>query len=133
MASTVVAPAGVSIATKCTATFQSWLEEEEEEWRLGQKLAAACPKEFMCPISLDIMSDPIVLVRTAASVNVTIKFDGQDLLHLLHHRTLCDVRSPVVEDTINAGCAIVSPMGYIWESRSACSSSGSQGPLIRGV
>ena len=43
--------------------FQSWLADEEEEWRLSQRLEASCPKEFKCPISLDIMQDPIILVR----------------------------------------------------------------------
>jgi hypothetical protein len=46
------------------AAFQSWLEEEEEEWRISQRLTATCPAEFICPISLDIMVEPVVLVRS---------------------------------------------------------------------
>ncbi len=49
------------------AAFQTWLEEEEEEWRVGQKLAATCPAEFICPISLDMMTEPVILVGTAAA------------------------------------------------------------------
>lgn len=45
-----------------TDAFQSWLEEEEEDWKLGQMLAATCPAEFICPISLDIMEEPVILV-----------------------------------------------------------------------
>ncbi|EIE23667.1 U-box-domain-containing protein [Coccomyxa subellipsoidea C-169] len=46
------------------AAFQTWLEEEEEEWRVGQKLAATCPAEFICPISLDMMTEPVILAET---------------------------------------------------------------------
>ncbi len=56
-------PSAFSQASTGAAAFQSWLEEEEEEWCLGRMLEANCPKEFICPISLDIMSDPIILVR----------------------------------------------------------------------
>ena len=56
-------PSAFSVASTGAAAFQTWLEEEEEEWRLAQRLEANCPKEFMCPISLDIMSDPVILVR----------------------------------------------------------------------
>ena len=57
------APSAFSVASTGAAAFQSWLEEEEEEWRLGRMLEAKCPKEFTCPISLDIMADPVILVR----------------------------------------------------------------------
>ena len=56
-------PSAFSVASTGAAAFQTWLEEEEEEWRLAQRLEANCPKEFVCPISLDIMSDPVILVR----------------------------------------------------------------------
>ena len=56
-------PPGVSAASTGAVAFQSWLADEEEEWRLSQRLEASCPKEFKCPISLDIMQDPIILVR----------------------------------------------------------------------
>ena len=56
-------PPGVSVASTGAVAFQSWLADEEEEWRLSQRLEASCPKEFKCPISLDIMQDPIILVR----------------------------------------------------------------------
>ena len=45
-----------------STAFQAWLDEEEEEWRIGQRLAATCPAEFICPISLDIMMEPVILV-----------------------------------------------------------------------
>lgn len=45
-----------------STAFQAWLDEEEEEWRIGQRLAATCPAEFICPISLDIMTEPVILV-----------------------------------------------------------------------
>ena len=56
-------PPGVGAASTGAVAFQSWLADEEEEWRLSQRLEASCPKEFKCPISLDIMQDPIILVR----------------------------------------------------------------------
>ena len=56
-------PSGVGIASSGAVAFQSWLADEEEEWRLSQQLETNCPKEFKCPISLDIMQDPIILVR----------------------------------------------------------------------
>ena len=56
-------PQAVSAASIGAVAFQSWLADEEEEWRLSQRLEASCPKEFKCPISLDIMQDPIILVR----------------------------------------------------------------------
>ena len=43
-------------------TFDLWLEEEEEQLQLGQALLSACPAEFLCPISLDIMTEPVILV-----------------------------------------------------------------------
>ncbi|BDA47586.1 probable protein SENSITIVITY TO RED LIGHT REDUCED 1 at N-terminal half [Coccomyxa sp. Obi] len=47
-----------------STAFQAWLDEEEEEWRIGQRLAATCPAEFICPISLDIMTEPVILAET---------------------------------------------------------------------
>ncbi len=55
-------PSAFSVASTGAAAFQSWLMEEEEEWRIGRLLEAKCPKEFICPISLDIMADPVILV-----------------------------------------------------------------------
>lgn len=52
------------------SAFQKWLEEEEEDWKLGQKLSATCPAEFICPISLDIMTEPVILV-SPTGFNVT--------------------------------------------------------------
>ena len=46
--------------------------EEEEEWRMGRLLEAKCPKEFICPISLDIMADPVILVRFTPSSECAI-------------------------------------------------------------
>ena len=46
-------------------TFELWLEEEEEHLQLGQMLLSACPAEFLCPISLDIMAEPVILVSAA--------------------------------------------------------------------
>ena len=45
-------------------TFELWLEEDEEQLQLGQMLLSACPAEFLCPISLDIMVEPIILVTS---------------------------------------------------------------------
>lgn len=63
--------------TAGAAAFQAWLEEEEEEWIIGQKLAATCPAEFICPISLDIMTEPVILVGPAAlSCHATVVDDA---------------------------------------------------------
>lgn len=64
-------PSAFTGASTGAAVFQSWLEEEEEEWRLGRMLEAKCPKEFICPISLDIMADPVILVRSHTVRNVS--------------------------------------------------------------
>ena len=42
--------------------FNLWMEEEEEQWHLGKKLLSSCPAEFLCPISLDVMTAPVILV-----------------------------------------------------------------------
>jgi len=43
--------------------FAEWFQAEEAEWQRVHQLAEACPVHFVCPISLEIMHDPVVLVR----------------------------------------------------------------------
>ena len=45
--------------------FTLWLEEEEEQWHAGRRLLSSCPAEFLCPISMDVMTEPVVLVGMA--------------------------------------------------------------------
>ena len=66
-------PTAFAGASTGAAAFQNWLEEEEEEWRLERMLEAKCPKEFICPISLDIMADPVILVRSHTSSHKHLK------------------------------------------------------------
>ena len=58
----VFTPNGCSVVEAGGTMFNRWLEEEEEQWHLGQKLLSSCPAEFLCPISLDIMTEPVILV-----------------------------------------------------------------------
>ena len=85
-------PPGVSAASTGAVAFQSWLAEEEEEWRLSQRLEASCPKEFKCPISLDIMQDPIILVRP---VQQHLTEATHPLLEQEHCPLQCTLRAPV--------------------------------------
>ena len=55
-------PTGLASADVGGNVFNLWLEEEEEQWHIGQKLLSSCPAEFLCPISLDVMTEPVVLV-----------------------------------------------------------------------
>ena len=72
-------PSAFSVASTGAAAFQSWLMEEEEEWRMGRLLEAKCPKEFICPISLDIMADPIILVRLTPRTQAAKCLETQSL------------------------------------------------------
>ena len=62
------------------------------EWRLSQRLEASCPKEFKCPISLDIMQDPIILVRP---VQQHLTEATHPLLEQEHCPLQCTLRAPV--------------------------------------
>lgn len=42
--------------------FNEWFETEELEWQRAHQLAESCPVQYVCPISLEIMSDPVTLV-----------------------------------------------------------------------
>ena len=56
------APVGLASADVGGSVFTLWMEEEEEQWHAGKKLLSSCPAEFLCPISMDVMTEPVVLV-----------------------------------------------------------------------
>jgi len=68
-ASSAPPEAPVHAATPCAVLadpaglFAEWFQAEEAEWQRVHQLAEACPVHFVCPISLEIMHDPVILVR----------------------------------------------------------------------
>lgn len=62
-------PTGLASADVGGGVFNLWMEEEEEQWHFGQKLLSSCPAEFLCPISLDVMTVPVVLVSSGLGMS----------------------------------------------------------------
>ena len=46
-----------------TACVPGCQQAEEAEWQRAHQLAESCPVQYVCPISLELMQDPVILVR----------------------------------------------------------------------
>lgn len=51
-------------AADSVSAARSTTQAEEAEWQRAHQLAESCPVQYVCPISLELMQDPVILVRS---------------------------------------------------------------------